>query len=103
MVPMGDQQMGERLGRLEEKQDGLDRRMVEVKEGNEADHGEVKGLLTEIRDEMAKKADKAEVKAVADRTDKLESRSDKLMAIVGLVVLLCTVAPGLLILLTGGH
>jgi hypothetical protein len=99
VTPPDEQKLGELIeavrtvqGGLQEVKDG----MADMRKENAEDH-------SKVIDAMGKLAAKDEVKTVADRTDKLESRSDKLMAIVGLIVLLCTVAPGLLILLTGGH
>ena len=101
MTP-ADEKLGERFVRIEERQEELGRRMVEMQLANEKDHGEVLEILNGIRKDISQKAEKVEVKSVEDRTDKLESLKDKLWFIVPGMTLAGTFVVGFLLHITGG-
>lgn len=72
------------VGRIDGKVDaqsgritGLERTLGEVRVENRQDHTKVSGLLTEIRDELVKKADNSRVDALDSRIDQLERDGDE--------------------------
>lgn len=91
------------LGKLIATVEALGKSIEEMKRANADDHKEVVRALDEMRKEMAKKASEEWVREVEGRTDKLESRADKIAAIVGLAVVASAAVPGFLSLITGGH
>ncbi len=78
---MDGQQLGERFGRLEAGQEELGRRMADMQATGTKEHDEVKELLVGLTNEVAKKADKTEVKAVDEKTDANKGRLDRLAGI----------------------
>lgn len=99
---MDAQQLGERFRGLEVGQESLDRRMAEMQEANEADHGEVKGLLTEIRDELKKKVDREEeFNPVKKRNELTGRRVDAIFAVCAAFVVLIPLCFGLLQIVGG--
>lgn len=104
---MDQQELGERLGRLEAGQEGLDRRMAEMQKENSDDHAAVISRLDKLGDAIAAKAPAEWVQGLYGRVADLERDRDegKGKRLVVAVIFSAVVAPlmvGVFILLATG-